>query len=688
MMENVKNYIDEMQKKTREGITAKELQEYYIFLINNNEPVKAFIMDKLNNSETHKRKRKATKESLCIEIYDNMITDLVYCVKETFSFMVDFSGNHREVQQKAVEKVVMNATDEQIAARIEQKLSKQAEYSSSKNAMIESIKNPQTLEDFRNVKQYRKTPLTDLEQELYDFLIATRNKEKAINEQEERKQKALVTASTTDYTILSDVDTRDNSPLWVVKLNNRVEKDAFNSIRYQTMKPLDGYYSSFKNGFIFKYDPTSKLIGEQVIEQQETTEEQPKTASEKLRKVADNMQKSIDDLRRDRLTNTAKRARQAASSEEQAEGMERTQQILRNISDAMDNNELKFINTIDSKAQIDTLNKILHLASWKKKDAEKIDYNLWRETPTTIDIIKYAELPSSIIYKDQLQRIIFDIKNTDGFKLISNRLQKLIDNVTGDKVDISGYDDEFDKIYKNTDVLKGQYFETAVEERRRLERMGINSVEELRAYLREYWTYKIATVKTVDPVQKKIKELERQYKLNQKGDINFTPSQIALEMIELADIVSNSRVLEPSAGIGNIADQIKKFTNNLDVCEQLYSFAELLKLKGHNVVENDFLNLNTFNEYDCIIMNPPFSAEQEHIKHAFDLLKDGGKIVSITSPHWTFASDKSSQEFRNWFNEVGGEITETLESGTFEMTGVTTKIIVIDKNVNDLKVAM
>jgi hypothetical protein len=87
-------------------------------------------------------------------------------------------------------------------------------------------------------------------------------------------------------------------------------------------------------------------------------------------------------------------------------------------------------------------------------------------------------------------------------------------------------------------------------------------------------------------------------------------------------------------------------------------------------------------------MNPPFSDEQNHLKHAYDLLKVGGKIVSITSPHWTFASDKSSQDFRLWFNEMGGEVAEELESGTFEMTGARSQIIVINKETNTMQQAV
>jgi hypothetical protein len=695
---DTKTYIDTMESKLKEGeTTAQELKDYYIFLRDNSEPVKIVILQKINNSPKHKNKRNKTKQEITEQCYDNMIENLVYYVKETLSYTIDFN-DIKGCRLKAIENIINSATDDIIKQRSAQMKAEKEARTERVNDAIEKMKNPQTLEDFQLVFQYRKTPLTAEEQERYDYLYSLQQKEKREKEQQEKLEKAkqTITVSNDIYNISAETDTRDNSPLWVVRLNNRVEKNEFNNIRYQIMKPIDGYYSSFKGGFIFKYDPTSKLIGEQ---QEQITEQQPEETqinnnSDKLRKLADNMQESIDYKRRDRQTNTYRRATMAANAEEDAEAMERTQNTLRNIADAIDNNELIFINKIDSKTQIETLNSILNHANCEYYHKEKLSYNEWREKTITADIIKYAEIPSNTIYLKQLQSIINEIKDTEGFKLIANRLQKVINNTHiidknyDPKIDITDYTEEIDKIYKNTDILKGLYFETAVEERRRLLRMGIETNENLRAYLREYLKYK--TLKsTADPIQKKIKELEREYKLQQKGDINFTPAEVVEEMIQYAKIDNNSIVLEPSAGIGNIADKIKGITEHVDVCEQMYSFCELLKLKNHNVVSNDFLTYQKYNYYDAIIMNPPFSNNQDitHLKHAYNLLKPNGTLVCITSPHWTFASDKTSKEFKEWIEEKD-YFTKELPSGTFEMTGVRSQIVVIEKKEETLEEAI
>ncbi len=90
-------------------------------------------------------------------------------------------------------------------------------------------------------------------------------------------------------TITADTDTRDNSPLWVVKFVNKVDYDEFKRIEKEVMKPIKGYYSRFKSGFIFKYDPTSILKPEQQEEQttEEATTEQKETNPYETQEIKD-----------------------------------------------------------------------------------------------------------------------------------------------------------------------------------------------------------------------------------------------------------------------------------------------------------------------------------------------------------------------------------------------------------------
>ena len=60
------------------------------------------------------------------------------------------------------------------------------------------------------------------------------------------------------YRVLKDVDTRDNSTLWVVKVLESLSRDEYIA-EQKSMKALGGYYSRFKGGFIFRYDPSAAL---------------------------------------------------------------------------------------------------------------------------------------------------------------------------------------------------------------------------------------------------------------------------------------------------------------------------------------------------------------------------------------------------------------------------------------------
>lgn len=57
------------------------------------------------------------------------------------------------------------------------------------------------------------------------------------------------------YDIKQDTDTRDNSKIWVVKVLESLDRQAYILLN-KYMRELGGYYSKFKHGFLFKSDPT------------------------------------------------------------------------------------------------------------------------------------------------------------------------------------------------------------------------------------------------------------------------------------------------------------------------------------------------------------------------------------------------------------------------------------------------
>jgi len=143
-----------------------------------------------------------------------------------------------------------------------------------------------------------------------------------------------------------------------------------------------------------------------------------------------------------------------------------------------------------------------------------------------------------------------------------------------------------------------------------------------------------------------------------------TPPAVAQKVVDNADIQAGMTVLEPSAGTGGIADFIRdqQPKAKLTVNELNYKLNQVLEAKGYKPTQGDFLKLK--GKYDRIVMNPPFEKGQdiEHVMHAYSLLNDGGRIVSIMSESPFHRSEKKYQAFREWIDELGAEVEE-LQSG-------------------------
>ena len=166
-----------------------------------------------------------------------------------------------------------------------------------------------------------------------------------------------------------------------------------------------------------------------------------------------------------------------------------------------------------------------------------------------------------------------------------------------------------------------------------------------------------------------------------------TPHELAVRMVEIANIQPPMRILEPSAGTGTIVNVIPIGTH-LQAVEINAEAARMLgRTKTHPccyIHTGDFLEWSqvTDERFDRVLMNPPFANNQDirHVRAAFDLLREGGRLVAIMSPHFTFAQDKESVAFREWFEDLGGTY-EKLPADTFKASGtsVNTVLVTIDR---------
>lgn len=233
------------------------------------------------------------------------------------------------------------------------------------------------------------------------------------------------------------------------------------------------------------------------------------------------------------------------------------------------------------------------------------------------------------------------------------------------------------KYCKDNPYCKFQYPKPDDVRTKRLQKAGITDTDELAAAVECFDTLLQSAVIPPDPNAIRLRDMLYRAKMYQKGDIQFTPPELAKELVALAGVRKDSRVLEPEAGIGNIADAAKEVTDHVDCIERMTDFCEILRLKKHNVIGNDLLTAETAPIYDAVVMNPPFSEECEHIKRAFDFLRPGGSLVAVCSSSIQWKSTRKYEQFRDWLSEHTHSIDEC--GAKFEMTGVHTVVLVVDK---------
>lgn len=422
-------------------------------------------------------------------------------------------------------------------------------------------------------------------------------------------------------------------------------------------------------------------------EQAAARQEQARMKSaDRLRAVADKMLADAEaELGRDRNTNTARRARMAAGSIRAASKASGIAKTMHNLADAIAAGQAVKLGGMTSRTQVDLLETILYSAQHErinaKKDLSYQERERLRDEPFGIEDALYAKFP-----KMQL--------NTGG-SLSATALAGKLTGIRGAKPLATklyhgaemtpAIAAELEKFLGKEQVARdlGWYNMEVIQRISRLERMGIKNLGDLTEALKEFIKFRDGGIKE-DPV----KAAERKL-VGQKVGIDFfpTPKSLAQRMVELAGIEQGDRVLEPSAGSGNIADAAKAAGADVDTIEVSSQLRELLGLKGHNLIGHDFeVEDYTGRYYDAVLMNPPFSDRKDalHIMRAFDLLKKGGTLVAIAGEGVFFGSDAKAVGFREWLKEHRAHI-EKLPEGTFldksllATTGANARLIVMTR---------
>ncbi len=165
---------------------------------------------------------------------------------------------------------------------------------------------------------------------------------------------------------------------------------------------------------------------------------------------------------------------------------------------------------------------------------------------------------------------------------------------------------------------------------------------------------------------------------SEKTEYQFfpTPDELAAETVRLANITPDDVCLEPSAGRGAIA----KYMPGCDCIELNPKNRAFLEEQGFKLVHDDFMTFAPDKQYSVIVMNPPFTKQQDiiHVTKAINMA--ARCVVAIMSASVLFRTDKRTAEFCDLVGSYGG-IIEQLPESSFKESGtlVNTCRVVVNK---------
>lgn len=169
-----------------------------------------------------------------------------------------------------------------------------------------------------------------------------------------------------------------------------------------------------------------------------------------------------------------------------------------------------------------------------------------------------------------------------------------------------------------------------------------------------------------------------------------TPPAVVHALMEAAGPLDGKRILEPSAGRGDLLHQLPAHVDvtacEIDMRHHAALRQELKRLARGVLVErpSDFVFWTpaTAGTFDVVLMNPPFSKGRDvrHILHAWSLLNPGGRLVSVASPSIEFSQRVAQVSTLRALISARGRI-EKLPDGAFRASGtdVRTVMVVLNK---------
>ena len=151
-----------------------------------------------------------------------------------------------------------------------------------------------------------------------------------------------------------------------------------------------------------------------------------------------------------------------------------------------------------------------------------------------------------------------------------------------------------------------------------------------------------------------------------------TPKNIIDLMHDKVDNHIVKKVLEPHGGQGHIIEAWPEYrlihpklrsedcsykpSISIDTIEIDPALAAMLRGKGFNVIDSDFLQWPGVELYDLIVMNPPFSNGDAHWHHALDVMFNGQIVGLINAETLRNPYSNSRQRLVQRLEELNADI--------------------------------
>lgn len=169
---------------------------------------------------------------------------------------------------------------------------------------------------------------------------------------------------------------------------------------------------------------------------------------------------------------------------------------------------------------------------------------------------------------------------------------------------------------------------------------------------------------------------------------NYYPTPVGLTERMMAKLPSDQlktmTVLEPSAGMGAIADRLKYLVKRVECIELNEHMAATLKGKGYTTIQGDFLQYSGAKAYDAIIMNPPFDAGADHLLKAWDIMRTGHIVCLLNAETLLNAHTAKRQYLAELIAENGTvEYIDNAFATADRKTGVQVALVYLHKKAKE-----